>query len=229
MPAFYNTVMKPASGQRPPFIAFDGIDGTGKSTQLALIRDDLQLHQLKVVCCVDPGGTPLGQQLRRLLLDKDSQIAMTTEALLFVASRAQLIAQTITPALQSGHIVLTDRFTAATYAYQGYAGTIPLETLQTLNAFATGGCEPGLQLIYDLEIETAMQRRGRPADRMEERDLDYHRRVRAGFLAEIARHPATHKRINAGPTVAEVYQETQKHVLEFLREIAFPGVERCLA
>lgn len=198
------------------FLSLDGIDGTGKTTQLRLLADWLRGTGREVVPCVDPGGTPLGQELRQILLGHRHQLADVCEALLFMASRAQLVAEVIRPALQQGKIALSDRFVLANVVYQGHGGQMNVEELWQVGRVATGGLLPDLTIVLDLPVELALQRRDRPADRMESRPVDYHRRVRDGFLLEAARQPERIVVIDAAPDVATVQQAIRDKVAPLL-------------
>jgi dTMP kinase len=201
-----------------PFIALDGIDGTGKSTQCRLLVDWLNAASISAIACADPGGTPLGDQLRQILLASRSEMSPRAEALLFMASRAELVARVIRPALESQKAVVCDRFITANVAYQGYAHGLSAEELWSVGRFATGGLLPDLTFILDLPVDEAAARRGRAADRMEARGRDYLERVRTGFLREAARHPETIRVLDAAPSIAVVQAELRSIVAEFLRE-----------
>src|SRR5437868_3346914 len=138
----------------PVFLSLDGLDGTGKSTQCRLLVDWLAGQKLPVTACTDPGGTAIGQELRELVLfGKEHRIATTTEAFLFMASRAQLVEEVIRPALDRGEIVISDRFTLANVVYQGHAGGMNPKDLWAVGAIATGGLEPDLTLVFDLPLD----------------------------------------------------------------------------
>lgn len=169
------------------FLALDGLDGTGKSTQCRLLAEWFRERGRTVVTCVDPGGTAVGDQLRRLIFHSERPLALPCEALLFMASRAQLVQEVIGPALAASNIVVTDRFLLANIVYQGHAGGLAVEQLRQLGSFATGGLEPDLTVVLDVQLEVARARRGRPADRIEGRDEAYQMRVREGFLVEARR------------------------------------------
>ncbi len=192
---------------RAPFLSLDGIDGTGKSTQCRLLAEWLRGLGHRVVACVDPGGTPLGQQLRDILLHQRGQLDPACEALLFMASRAQLVADVIRPALAAGDVVLSDRYLLANVVYQGHAGGLDVSLLWEAGRLSTGGLEPNLTIVLDLPPKEAAARRGRPADRLEERPNAYHSRVRRGFLAEAHRRPEKVRVVDARPPV-EVVQES---------------------
>ncbi|MBY0230161.1 MAG: dTMP kinase [Gemmataceae bacterium] len=173
------------------FLSLDGIDGTGKSTQARALAEWLRSLGRAVTECVDPGGTPVGQVIRALILDNKDDIAPACEALLFMSSRAQLVADVIRPALDRGDIVVSDRYVLSTLAYQGHAGGLDVAQLREAGKLATCGLMPDLTLLLDIPIEVAAQRRqGRAADRVERRPPAYHERVRQGFLAEARRDPS---------------------------------------
>ena len=200
-----------------PFLSLDGIDGTGKTTQCRLLVEWLNASGIPAIGCQDPGGTPLGDQLRQTLLASRTEISPRAEALLFMASRAELVAKVIRPALDSGHVVVSDRFVTANVVYQGYAHGLPPDELWAVGQFSTGGLLPDLTLILDLPVEQAVARRGRTADRMEGRGLEYLQRVRDGFHAEAARRPERFELIDASPDAATVQRRLREIVAGFLR------------
>src|ERR1700677_2946757 len=152
-----------------PFFSLDGIDGAGKSTQCRLLVDWLQLQGRKVVQCADPGGTEVGTILRTLLLEHRGQMDVTCEALLFMASRAQLVAEIIRPALKEGCIVVADRFFLANIVYQGYGGGLEPNQLRNVALFGTGWLEPDMTFVLDLPPARALKRRKEQPDRLESR------------------------------------------------------------
>src|SRR5687768_16999826 len=149
------------------FLSLDGIDGCGKSTQARLLAERLRAEGHTVTSCADPGGTPLGDQLRSILLQQKQTISLSAEALLFMASRAQLVADIIHPALNNGHIVVSDRYLLANVVYQGHGGGLDPEQLWEVGRLATSGLLPNLTLLLDLPVSLARSRRNRPPDRME--------------------------------------------------------------
>jgi dTMP kinase len=205
------------SHRRGLFLSFDGLDGAGKSTQCRLLADWLRGRGLAVTTCSDPGGTEIGDILRGLLLDKRRDMTLTCEALLFMASRAQLTAEIIRPALQAGDIVISDRFLLANVVYQGYAGGIDPEKLYELAMLATGGLEPDRTFVLDLPIEQAGSRRAGPADRVESRDTAFHARVQAGFRAEAGRRPDRILLLDATQPTAQVHARVCQEVERLLR------------
>ena len=190
---------------RALFISLDGLDGTGKSTQCRLLAEWLRGRGRCVTECADPGSTAIGDVIRDLLLHRRHEMALPCEALLFMASRAQLAAEVIRPALNSNRDVIADRYLLANVVYQGHAGGLPPEQLWALGRLATGGLDPDLTLVLDLPVDLALKRRTGALDRVESRDVDYHGRVRAGFLEEARRQPSRIHVIDAGRSIEAVH------------------------
>lgn len=166
------------------FFAFDGIDGAGKSTQIARFVAYLRDNGHDVVVCRDPGGTRLGEQVREILLSpSDVPIDVRTETLLYMASRAQLVNEVIAPALANGQTVVCDRYVSANVAYQGFGGGLPPSEIVSIGHFATAHEVPDMIFVLDLDAELASQRMLRERDRIESRGIEYFRRVRSGFLS----------------------------------------------
>ena len=196
------------------FISFEGIEGSGKSTQVALLADALRAQGREVVLTREPGGTPVGQVLRRLLLEASSSpLAPGAELFLLLADRAQHVQEVIVPALQAGKIVLSDRFMDSTTAYQGHARGFEPALLSRVNTFACSGCIPALTFVMDLSVTEGLRRvRQRQSgavatDRFEAESIAFHERVRNGFL-EIARvEPQRVQVLDATRSVAVVHQE----------------------
>jgi dTMP kinase len=197
---------------RPPFISLDGLDGTGKSTQCRLLADWLVSRGWEVTTCADPGGTAIGDVIRDLLLDRRREMTLPCEAMLFMASRAQLTSEIIRPALETGRAVVSDRYLLANVVYQGYAGGLNPDVLWEIGRLATGGLEPDLTLVLDLPIDCAVRRRTGPADRMESRDAEYQARVREGFLSEARRRPERIRIIDAAGSVKTVHASIAQEV-----------------
>jgi dTMP kinase len=198
---------------QPAFISLDGLDGTGKSTQCRLLVDWMTAQKVPVTLCVEPGGTAIGQELRQLVLfGKDHRIAVTTEAFLFMASRAQLVEEVIRPALDRGEVVVSDRFTLSTVVYQGHAGGMNPEQLWAVGAVATGGLEPDLTLVFDAPLEVTLARRKPDADRMEDRDREFHEAVKRGFVFEAGMRPQRFKLIDAAPDLDAVHRAVRREV-----------------
>jgi dTMP kinase len=197
---------------RPPFISLDGIDGTGKSTQSRLLADWLRGLGWTVVPCNDPGGTPVGEQLREILLGHRGDMSVMAEALLFMASRAELLERVVRPALAAGSLVLSDRYLLANVVYQGHAGGLDVKELWSVGRFAAGGLEPDLTVVLDLPVEEAQVRRGRDPDRMESRRRDFHERVRQGFLTEANRQPDRIVAVSATGSIDDVQSRIRKEI-----------------
>ncbi len=204
---------------KPVFLSLDGLDGTGKSTQCRLLVDWLAGQKVPVTACTDPGGTALGQELRKLVLfGREHRIATTTEAMLFMASRAQLVDEIIRPALDRGEVVISDRFTLANVVYQGHAGGMNPADLWAVGAVVTGGLEPDLTLVFDVPLDVSLTRRNRDADRMEERDLEFHKAVKRGFIYEAGRRPEKYRIIDATPDTDTVQRAVRREVVRLLAE-----------
>jgi dTMP kinase len=203
---------------RNAFISLDGLDGTGKSTQCRLLVDWLRARGHVVTACADPGGTALGALIRELLLDCRHEMTVPCEALLFMASRAQLTAEVIRPALAAGQVVVSDRFLLANVVYQGHAGGLDPDLLWATGRMATGGLEPDLTLILDMPIEAARARCKGRADRFESRDAAYQGRVREGFVTEARRHPERLRIVDASQPMAVVHERICQEVSRVLAE-----------
>jgi dTMP kinase len=197
------------------FISLDGLDGCGKSAQCQLLADHFRSQGSKVTPCVDPGGTVVGAQLREILLHHRQEIAPACEALLFMASRAQLVAEVIRPALDVGHIVISDRYLLANVVYQGHAGGLDPTQLWQVGQLSTGGLQPDLTVVLDLPVEVAQRRRTGPRDRVESRGSEYHERVRKGFLFEAEQHRDRMRVVDADRLPQEVFQAILLEVEKF--------------
>lgn len=198
------------------FVTFEGIDGCGKSTQVEMARGRLEREGRRCVVTREPGGTPIAEKIRALLLSADNGAMVDRcEVLLYLASRAQHVAEKIVPAVRDGAVVLCDRFAEATLAYQGYGRGIPVEQLFELNGFAVSGLAPDLTFVFDIEVDTAagrMQRMGRPPDRIEGNSREFHERVRRGYL-ELARlRPDRIKVLDGERPAGEVGDEVWKEI-----------------
>ncbi|MFL5242794.1 MAG: dTMP kinase [Gemmataceae bacterium] len=202
--------------RRAPFISLDGLDGTGKSTQCLLLATWLRQRGYAVTECADPGGTAVGDVLRDLLLGHRQHMALPCEMLLFMASRAQLVAEVIRPALEQGNAVVSDRFLLANVVYQGHAGGLDPARLWEIGRVATNNLIPDLTIVLDLTPQEADARRGRPADRVEKRGPDYHAKVRNGFLAEARLDPAHIRVVSADQPVEDVHRAICEEVARVL-------------
>ena len=190
------------------FFVFEGIDGSGKSTQLNKFVQWLESTGQTVVSCKDPGSTELGERLRAILLGKhDIPIHMRSEMMMFTTARTQLIQQIVKPALEAGNTVVLDRYLLSTVVYQGHAGDLDPEELWTINRIATEECMPDLTFILDLPVDVAMPRLGSSLDRMESRGGEYMQRVRDGYLLEAKRCPQTIAVIDANQDVDDIQSD----------------------
>ncbi len=188
--------MRPrGSRSRGVFITFEGIEGSGKSTQCAALARCLRDHGYPVVQTREPGGSPMAERIRQVLLRENptgpsrEPVAALTEALLVLAARCQHLAQTVTPALRRGAVVLCDRFTDSTLAYQGYGRGLDVHQLARINRFVTGGLTPDLTLLFDCPVTVGLTRRRgeRDQNRLDREATQFYRRVRRGFLLLAAR------------------------------------------
>lgn len=206
------------------FIAFEGPEGSGKTTQITLLAGWLRERDLAVLTTREPGGTAIGDRVRAILLDHAaSEMSPEAEVLLFSAARAQLVNEVIRPHLESGGVVLCDRFADSTMAYQGYGHRLPLEKLATITAFATGGLRPDLVVFLDIDVQAGLLRKQQHAqddagqwNRMEAKALAFHERVCAGYLAMAATDPARWLVVDAGQAVEDVQGFLRERVAEML-------------
>jgi dTMP kinase len=197
---------------RARFIAFEGGEACGKSTQAALLADALD-----AVLTHEPGATPLGRELRQLLLDPATgTVEPRAEALLMAADRAQHVAHVVRPALDSGRHVVTDRFAGSSFAYQGYGRGLPLDELRVLSQWAVAGTWPDLVVLIDVPLEVAATRRGADLDRFEAEDDGFHRRVVEGFRELAAAEPDRWVVVDGTPSIADVAQAVREVVAERL-------------
>ncbi len=195
------------------FISIDGGDGCGKSTQLVLLADWLRGHGRDVLTCRDPGSTPLGEEVRELLLNRhDLRIDRRAEMLLYMAARAQLADQVIRPALEAGRDVVADRYVLANVAYQGYGGGLDVPMLWEVGHVATGGLLPDLTVVLDVPPEVAAARLQGEKDRMELQGDAFHARVRQGFLDEAARHGERMVLLDASGSLEQVQSAIRRAV-----------------
>ena len=206
------------------FITFEGGEGSGKTTQIGALSHHLRSTGREVVVTRDPGGTLIGKQIRALLLDRDhAHMAPNAELLLYQASRAQLVHEVVRPALAADRIVLCDRFTDSTVAYQGYGRRLDLDLIARLNTLATGGLRPDLTLLLDLDpvlgLARASQRmaeRHEQQDRIEEEVLAFHQRVRTGYQCIVAEDPGRVTVLDASAGMAEIADRIRGRVEEVL-------------
>jgi len=198
------------------FITFEGGEGCGKSTQANALYRKLRRKNLPAVLTHEPGGTTLGEQIGKMLKRKTENIHPQTELLLFAASRAQLVADVIQPALKEGGIVICDRFSHSTTAYQGYGRELDLATVQMVNNLATQDVKPNIVIFLNLSPEEGLARRGKLLDRFELQELSFHRRVRQGYLKMSAEEPDRWLVVDATlprKKISEIIWEKVNHLL----------------
>jgi dTMP kinase len=203
-------------------ITFEGIEGCGKTTQLMLLAEQLRSHGHEVTVTREPGGCAIADRIRTILLDADSS-AMTpmAELLLYGAARAQHVVEVITPALAAGHIVLCDRFTDATLSYQGYGRELDLQVIAELNRLAAGNIRPDLTLLVDCPVEIGLERamrrinatKGAREERFELESLQFHRRVREGYLTLARQEPERFVVIDGSGSIEETFSAILTAVL----------------
>lgn len=199
-------------------ISFEGIEGTGKTTQARLIYQFLISKGYDVVLTEEPGGTKIGSKIRGILLSPDHQgMTSTTELLLYFADRAQHLNELIIPSTERGAIVLTDRFTDSTYAYQGYGRGINLNLIDSIDLIATEKLRPDITILLDLDVETGLKRnRGiNKTDRLELEDIEFHKRVRKGYLELAQKETQRIKVVDASLSIIKVQNIIVNIITEF--------------
>ena len=210
------------------FISFEGSEGSGKSTQAGMVHEYLKMKNIPVMLLREPGGVKISEAIRGLLLDvKNTDMTKESETLLYMASRAQLVEEVLKPALKKGTVVLCDRFLDSTIAYQGYGNGVNVEAIKKIGAFATQGIAPGLTLLFDIDTEKGLSRTNAVKDRIELRSLDYHKKVRKGYLAIAKKEPKRVRVIKVNQGKEEIFEIVRKHVDEFLGIPKYPAPIRC--
>ena len=201
---------------RGMFITFEGIDGCGKSTQLENLKKYLEEKNYEVISTLEPGGSKLGQQLRQILLHYDGFVSDVAELFLYLADRSQHVEEIVQKNVEKGVIVLCDRHIDSTVAYQGYGRTQDIEKIEFLNNIATKNKKPDLTFLFDVDVEIGQKRVGKEKDRLEKESLDFHKRVKEGYLKIAQNEPDRVKVINANMTIEEVFKEVKKIIDEKL-------------
>ncbi len=199
------------------FITFEGADGSGKTTQLENTASWLTEQGFNVVTTREPGALDTGKKIRELLLNNENFVSDRAEMFLFLADRANHIELFIEPNLKAGKIVLCDRHTDSTIAYQGYGRGQNIQLLKDLNKIATGNIRPDLTLLYDVSTQTAMKRVGNIKDRMEAIGEEFHNKVRNGYLQLQKENPSRIKLIDANNSIDKVFDNTKKIINELLK------------
>lgn len=194
------------------FITFEGMDGCGKSTQLNLLASYLSGQGREVVVTREPGGVGLGEKIREILLNYDGEVSSNAEAFLFLADRAQNIDVIVKPVVENGGIVLCDRHTDSTIAYQGYGRGVDLQRLKLLNDLATSGLKPDLTFVFDVDVETSEARVGKNKDRMEAAGVEFHQKVRDGYLALAKDEPERVKVLDAMDSIENIFEKLKTYI-----------------
>jgi dTMP kinase len=201
------------------FISFEGIEGTGKSTHTRMAAEYLRGKGYRVVQTMEPGGTKISLGIRELLLSPENkEMDHVTELLLYNAARVQHIKEVIRPALDTGAVVITDRFSDSTVAYQGHARGIDLKLIDSLDKIATGGLRPDITILLNIDTETGLARNKalNKIDRLELEDISFHERVRKGFIRIAAHEPERVKIVDCSEGVEKVHRTVMKIISDFL-------------
>lgn len=199
------------------FITFEGADGCGKTTQLNLLKEYLEKKGYDVILTREPGAKGLGIKIREILLNYDGEVSNRCESFLFLADRAQNIDIIVNPAIKDGKIVLCDRHTDSSVAYQGYGRGLDIEQIKALNNLATGGKTPDLTLVFDVDIETSMKRVGNEKDRMESAGVEFFNRVRNGYLEIAKQEPERIKVIDSTKSIEDVHNQVLQVIEQILK------------
>ena len=202
------------------FISFEGIEGTGKTTQAGFLSERLGAEGRDVFLTYEPGGTIVGKKIREVLLEPDhTEMSYVTELLLYNADRAQHLAEKIVPALDKGKVVITDRFSDSTVAYQGYGRGIDLALILSIDNIATAGIRPDLTILFDLDAETGLRRNKKmnKVDRLELEDVEFHKKVREGFLKIAEAEPDRVRIVDASRPIEQVRGEIWSIVRQFVQ------------
>lgn len=197
------------------FITFEGADGCGKTTQIELLDKYLREKGFDTILTREPGAKGLGVKLREILLNYDGEVSPVAESFLFLADRAQHVDCIIKPALKEGKIILCDRHTDSTVAYQGYGRNLDLDRINYLNNIATSGLKPDLTIVFDIDVETSMSRVGKNKDRMESAGVEFFNRVREGYLEIAKKEPQRVRVIDSSDTIENIH----KKVVELVEKL----------
>lgn len=197
------------------FITFEGADGCGKTTQIKLLDEYLKSRGFSTLLTREPGARGLGEKIREILLNYDGEVSPRCESFLFLADRAQHADCIIKPAVENGVIVLCDRHTDSTIAYQGYGRGVDIDELKKLNELAVNGLKPDLTFVFDIDVKTSMTRVGKEKDRMESAGIEFFERVRRGYLEIAKKEPERAKVIDATQPVEKIHYE----VLELIKNV----------
>jgi dTMP kinase len=199
------------------FLTLEGPEGGGKTTQAKRLEDHLRRRGYDVLLTREPGGTKLGEEIRRIFSSKGYTISPEAELLLLLSSRAQHVREVIAKSLEQKKVVICDRFSDATLAYQGYGRGMDISFIKMLNDFATSGLRPDLTILLDLDVEVGLRRKGISEDRMEAEDISFHERVRKGYLSIALEEPERVKVLDASRDEDSVFRDLLVIVLEAIR------------
>ena len=189
------------------FITFEGGDGCGKTTQIKLLDEYLRSKGYKTLLTREPGSVGLGEKVREILLNYDGDVSPVCESFLFLADRAQNVDCIIKPALKEGTIVICDRHTDSSVAYQGYGRGLDIDRINKLNNIATSGLKPDLTIVLDVDVETSQARVGSEKDRMESAGIEFFERVRQGFLEIAKQEPERVKVVDSNQSIEEIHKQ----------------------
>ncbi|HHW66102.1 dTMP kinase [Defluviitalea raffinosedens] len=206
------------------FISMEGSDGSGKTTQIERLKDYFLNKGYEVIITREPGGTLISEQIRNIVLDvKNEVLSDMTETLLYAASRAQHVEEKIKPALESGKIVISDRFVDSSIVYQGYARGIGMDIVEAINSYAVQGFMPDITFFFDIEPELAMKRKNsqKSLDRLEQEHISFHNKVYEGYKILLKKYPERIKSINARQSIDNIYEQIIKEVSSLLKEDAY--------
>ncbi|MBQ7286604.1 MAG: dTMP kinase [Candidatus Gastranaerophilales bacterium] len=198
------------------FITFEGADGCGKTTQINLLNKYLQDKNCETIVTLEPGGSDIGKNLRQILLHHEGYVSPRAELFMYLADRAQHVDAVVVKNVEQGKIVLCDRHIDSLVAYQGYARGGDIEKINFLNEIATNGYKPNLTLVFDVDSEIAQTRVGKVKDRLEKEGLEFHKKVRFGYLELAKKYPDRIKVIDANKTIEEVFEQVKKIINEIV-------------
>lgn len=198
---------------RPRFITLEGAEGAGKSTQSAMIIDYFKSRKLPVMLLREPGGVKISEKIRAVLLDPaNKQMSDECETLLYMAARAQMVKEILLPAMQKGTHIICDRFLDSTVAYQGASNGVDPRIIEQIGSFATAGVKPDLTLLFDIDVKKGLSRTNTSKDRIEQRAVEYHQRVRAGYLEIAKREPKRVKVIKVDAPKEEIFARVLTYI-----------------
>lgn len=203
------------------FISIEGADGSGKSTQIEKLKSYLKDRNYDFVLTREPGGTIISESIREIVLNKDyMQMADTTEALLYAASRAQHVEEYIKPLLKQGKIVICDRFVDSSVVYQGYSRGLGIDNIEKINEYATMGLEPDITILLDIDAEEGLKRKKyqRELDRLELQKFEFHKKVCEGYRKLAKLHPVRIKKIDASMAIEDIHNEIIKSIEQILKK-----------